>query len=219
MLADQRFAAFIFDMDGVIIDSEPIHSAVKMDTFRHFGIDFSERDLDKYMGRTSQAIFADVLASQPRPGVTVDDLTRYKHEHYIEVLRSGDIHAIRPTVQIIHELADAGLQLAVATSSWRPVLESVIDRLRLRDCFTALVSGGDLPASKPDPAIYRLAAQELGVGADQCAVLEDTENGILAAKRAGMYCIAYRNPHSGAQDLSAADRIVDSPAEIKPGHI
>lgn len=211
----KHFAAFIFDMDGVIIDSEPIHSKVKMDTFAHFGIDFAERDLEKYMGRTSRAIFTEVLAERPQPGVTPEMLTEYKHERYAEELRSGDLHAIKPTLDLIHALHETGLPLAVATSSWRPVVEMIMDRLALRDCFAALVSGGELPRSKPDPAIYRLAAEELGVDPARCAVLEDTMNGVQAAKGAGMYCYAYRNPHSGTQDLSAADRIVASPAEIE----
>lgn len=214
--------AFLFDMDGVIIDSEPIHSRVKMDTFRHFGLSFDERDLVRYMGRTSEAIFSEVLAASGRRDLSVSDLTEYKHQHYLEVLKSGEIEPVRGeiepvrgAVELIRALHAAGIPLALATSSWSVVMETVLDRFGIRSCFQSVLSGGDLPKSKPDPAIYRISARRLGVEPERCVVLEDTKNGILAAKNAGMYCIAYRNPHSGQQDLSLADRIVEDLAELR----
>lgn len=207
--------AFLFDMDGVIIDSEPIHSRVKMDTFRHFGLSFDERDLVRYMGRTSEAIFSEVIAASGRRDLSVSDLTEYKHQHYLDVLKSGAIEPVHGAVELIRALHAAGIPLALATSSWSVVMETVLDRFGIRSCFQSVLSGGDLPKSKPDPAIYRISAQRLGVEPERCVVLEDTKNGILAAKNAGMYCIAYRNPHSGQQDLSLADRIVEDLAELR----
>jgi beta-phosphoglucomutase-like phosphatase (HAD superfamily) len=78
-------------MDGVIIDSEPIHSRVKMDTFHHFGLSFDEAELVNYMGRTSEAIFGEVLAKEKRTDICSADMVQYKHDHYLEVLRSGTI--------------------------------------------------------------------------------------------------------------------------------
>ena len=207
--------AVLFDMDGVIIDSEPIHSSVKMDTFRHFGLSLDERDLVRYMGRTSEAIFSEVLAASGRRDLSVSDLTEYKHQHYLEVLKSGEIEPVRGAVELIRAIPAARIPLALATSSWSGVMETVLDRFGIRSCFQSVLSGGDLPKSKPDPAIYRISARRLGVEPERCVVLEDTKNGILAAKNAGMYCIAYRNPHSGQQDLSLADRIVEDLAELR----
>ena len=209
-----KTAAFIFDMDGVIIDSEPIHSRVKMDTFAHFALDFPEKDLALYMGRTSEAIFSDVLKKSGRTDILLEDLVRYKHEHYLEVLESGIIEPVAGSVELIQSLKAAGLPLALATSSWHQVMRTVLAQFGISDCFQSVISGGELPASKPDPAIYRLSAKNLGVAPDSCMVLEDTENGIKAAKGAGMYCIAYRNPNSGQQNLAQADLVVDSIADI-----
>lgn len=209
-----KTAAFIFDMDGVIIDSEPIHSRVKMDTFAHFALDFPEKDLALYMGRTSEAIFSDVLKKSGRTDILLEDLVRYKHEHYLEVLESGIIEPVAGSVELIQSLKAAGLPLALATSSWPKVMRTVLAQFGISDCFQSVISGGELPASKPDPAIYRLSAKNLGVAPDRCMVLEDTENGIKAAKGAGMYCIAYRNPNSGQQNLAQADLVVDSIADI-----
>ncbi|WP_296786785.1 HAD family phosphatase [Selenomonas sp.] len=212
---NHNIGAFIFDMDGVIIDSEPIHSRVKMDTFRHFGLPFDEADLIHYMGRTSGEMFQEVIDSAGRRDLTPEELTDYKHKHYLEVLKSGEIEPVKGTVELIKELYAAGIPIALATSSWPVVVDAVLDGFGIRPYFRSVLSGSELPASKPDPAIYQITAKRLGVNPADCVVLEDTRNGILAAKGAGMYCIAYRNPNSGKQDLSLADRIVEDIREIK----
>ena len=210
----QQVKAVIFDMDGVIIDSEPIHSRVKMDTFAHFGLDFAEQDLVHYMGRTSLAIFGETLARAGRTDVTAEDMAAYKHAHYLEVLESGEIEPVKGSVDLIRKLHAAGFPLALATSSNVRVMNTVLDSFHIRQYFSSVLSGGELPESKPHPAIYLISARRLGVKPAECLVIEDTANGILAAKRAGMYCAAFRNPHSGRQDLSQADTIVDNLSDI-----
>ncbi|MGN0949661.1 MAG: HAD family hydrolase [Mitsuokella sp.] len=208
-------AAFIFDMDGVILDSEPIHSRVKMDTFHHFGLPFDEADLIYYMGRTSNEIFGEVIAKEGRKDLSVEELVCYKHEHYLEVLQSGAIKPIEGSVALIKKLYHKGIPLALATSSWEKVMETVLDAFAIRPYFKSVISGSTLPKSKPDPAIYLLSAEKLGVSPAECMVLEDTAAGVLAAKRAGMYCIGFRSPHSGRQDLSLADTVVNHLDEIR----
>lgn len=201
-------------MDGVIIDSEPIHSRVKMDTFAHFGLEFNAADLARYMGRTSGAIFSETLAKAGRTDINPADMAAYKHAHYLEVLESGEIGPVQGSVELIKNLHAAGIPLALATSSNVRVMNTVLDNFGIRKYFTSILSGGELPESKPNPAIYLISAERLGVDPANCLVIEDTTNGILAAKRAGMYCVAYRNPNSGKQDLSEADEVVDSLTEI-----
>lgn len=208
-----KIAAFIFDMDGVIIDSEPIHSRVKMDTFAHFGIEFNERDLEKYMGRTSGAIFGEVIAERGLD-LKMEDVVAYKHAHYIEVLEAGGIEPVAGAVELIHALKAASIPMALATSSNPRVIDIVKRNFHIEDAFDYIISGWELPASKPDPTIYRVAAERLGVEPAECVVLEDTENGLKAAKGAGMRAIAYRNPNSGTQNLELADRVVDSLFDI-----
>lgn len=210
----QKIGAFIFDMDGVIIDSEPIHSRVKLDTFAHFGIPFRAEDLARYMGRTSGAIFRDALAACGRQDIKPEDMAAYKHAHYLEVLECGVIDPVDGSVDLIKNLHAAEIPLGLATSSNVRVMNTVLDSFAIRTYFSSILSGGELPESKPNPAIYLISAERMGVAPADCVVLEDTENGILAAKRAGMYCIAYRNLNSGRQDLSLADEVVDSLTEI-----
>ena len=207
--------AVIFDMDGVIIDSEPIHSRVKMDTFAHFNLPFDEAELVHYMGRTSRVIFGETLAKHGRTDITAADMAAYKHEHYLEVLESGAIEPVAGSVELIKALHGAGIPIALATSSNVRAMNAVLDNFGIREYFTSILSGGELPESKPHPAIYLISAQRLGMKPEDCMVIEDTTNGIRAAKAAGMYCVAYRNPNSGEQDLSLADVVVDSFSEIK----
>ena len=103
---------------------------------------------------------------------------------------------------------------AIASSSSRDFISLVVDRTGIRQYFDAFISGQELPESKPNPAIYLLTAQTLGVEPSECIVLEDAHLGVEAAKRAGMRCIGYRNPNSGAQDLSKADVVVDRMEKI-----
>jgi len=210
----QRPDAFLFDMDGVILDSEPIHSRVKMDTFHHFGLTFDENRLVHYMGRTSEVIFGEAIEAQHRTDLTLKEVVDYKHDRYLEVLHSGVIDTVPGSLELIRTLHEAGIPLALATSSWEVVMNIVLDRLDLRPFFTSVLSGSQLPESKPNPAIYTISADRLGVKPERCIVVEDAETGILAAKRAGAFCVAFRNPHSGAQDLSLADTVVDDLAEI-----
>ena len=118
-------------------------------------------------------------------------------------------------MELIRRLYDKGLPLGLATSSWTKVMNTVLDTLGIRQYFKSIISGGELPESKPDPAIYLLSAQRLGTAPADCCVLEDTTNGLLAAKQAGMRAIAFRNPHSGQQDLTLADAVVDRLADVE----
>ena len=95
------------------------------------------------------------------------------------------------------------------------MIEAVLQKFGFADYFQSVLSGADLPKSKPDPAVYLLSAQRLGVEPKDCAVLEDAAAGVAAAKAAGMYCIAYRNPNSGNQDLSRADEVIAKIEEIR----
>lgn len=208
--------AFIFDMDGVIVDSEPLHTATKMETFHHFGIPFEECRLEQYAGRTSKELFSDALADCPT-ALTWKELADYKHRLYIDRLtHADDIVPIPGVVQLIARLHAKGNLLAVASSTGRNIIEMVLRRFGVRPYFTAVISGAELPRSKPDPAIYRKAADSLGIVPVHCTVIEDAAAGIAAAKAAGMICIAYHNPNSGNQDLSRADWIAESFDMIEP---
>jgi HAD superfamily hydrolase (TIGR01509 family) len=211
--------AFIFDMDGVIIDSEPLHRQIKMAAFRHFGLDFDEADCAKYVGMTSRDLFAEVIAASGK-SLDADAVAKYKHDLFIDTLKNdSSLQPIDGIMELVENLRRHGIKMALASSSNRRVIDLVMKRFSLKDKFASILSGGDLPKSKPDPAVYLLSAKNLGVNPKDCVVLEDAAAGILAAKRAGMYVVAYRNMNSGAQDLSLADEIVSSIKDVNVGRL
>lgn len=209
------FKAFIFDMDGVLIDSEPLHSRAKKATFERFGLEFDDVSLPQYMGMTSKDIFTDIVRNSGREDLSAQELTDFKHNFYIEELEAGGAESVAGGAELVQALHAAGVPLALASSSWERSIYAVLRQLGIKGCFDYIISGGSLPRSKPDPAIYLVTAERLGAAPADCLVLEDTTNGIVAAKRAGMQCIAYRNPNSGSQDLTLADEVTDSLWELK----
>ena len=194
-------AAFIFDMDGVIIDSEPIHSRVKMDTFHHFGLPFEEADLIHYMGRTSNETFGEVIAKEGRHDLQVEDLVRYKHEHYLEVLQSGTIEPIEGAVELIRHLYDEGIPLALATSSWERVMDTVLDAFKIRPYFQSVLSGSTLPKSKPDPAIYKLLCDTYHLDPAQCVFIDDSQKNVDAARAFGIPSVHFTDYESACREL------------------
>ncbi len=212
--------AFIFDMDGVLVDSEAVHSRTKLETLQHFGFFFDERELAHYVGRTTRALFRDVLAAHRDCSVSVAEMVQYKHALYLEHLRTdAAIQPIEGTRPLLEMLRERQVPTGLASSAGRVVIDAVLEKFGLQDYFQAVLSGAELPKSKPDPGVYLLAAQRLGAEPEHCVVLEDAASGVAAAKAAGMYCIAYRNPGSGCQDLSQADSIVEDMASIDVGRL
>jgi HAD superfamily hydrolase (TIGR01509 family) len=130
------------------------------------------------------------------------------------MIEKTDLKPIQGIPELLEQLKRDGVLTAIASSSSRDFISLVVDRTGIRQYFDAFISGQELPESKPNPAIYLLAAQTLGVEPSECIVLEDAHLGVEAAKRAGMRCIGYRNPNSGAQDLSKADVVVDRMEKI-----
>jgi HAD superfamily hydrolase (TIGR01509 family) len=117
--------------------------------------------------------------------------------------------------ETVGALQARGIPLAIASSAVRPSIEAILVRLGLRDAFPLIVDGSEVTHGKPDPEAYLLTARKLGVAPAECVVLEDSHVGVIAAKRAGMFCIAVRNPRAQErQDLSEADVIVDNMADV-----
>lgn len=198
--------AFIFDMDGVIIDSEPLHSRIKLKTLAHYGLDFDESGLSLYMGRATKEFFAFVCKEAGRDDLDTDEMVELKHRLYLEELEGGEAGLIDGVTDILEHLKERNIPTALASSAGREIIDAVLTRFELKKYFSVVLSGAELARSKPDPAIYLLAAEKLGVLPGECVVLEDATSGVTAAKAANMYCIGFVNPNSGEQDLSLADK-------------
>ena len=121
--------AFIFDMDGVIVDSEPLHSRTKLATFRHYGLDFDAAELVHYMGRTSRALFGDVVRRENRPELDIRAMIDYKHALYLDILRHDEaVQPVDGTRRLFAALAAAHIPAGLASSAGRVVIEAVLEK-------------------------------------------------------------------------------------------
>lgn len=202
--------AFIFDMDGVIIDSEPVHREIEQSLFRECGINVSEGEHLGFIGSTSHYMW-DKLRKKHNLSNTLEELVERNRVIYLDHLNSDEtVKPIEGVGELIKELHEKGIKLAVASSSPINVIETVVNTFKLKDYFDILVTGDEVTKSKPEPDIFLHAAEKLGVKPENCIVIEDSSNGVKAAKKAGMKCIGYKNLGSGDQDISTADFIVNS---------
>ncbi|WP_069999938.1 HAD family hydrolase [Cellulosilyticum sp. I15G10I2] len=210
--------AVIFDMDGVIIDSEPIHFEVDEATMNDSGVTITKEELDKYVGMTSPEMWAELKVPYDLKQ-TVEAILDSQLKAKIERINTMTIAPIEGITELLHTLAVHNIQIALASSSAMPFIKAVLTKFNILDYFSVIVSGEEVPQGKPAPDIYIKTAELLHLKSDQCVVIEDSKNGTLAAKSAGMKCIGFCNPNSGNQDLSKADITVDSIKDINLAYL
>lgn len=206
--------AVIFDMDGVIIDSEPDHIKFEQQIFNSLGFSISLEYHNKFVGTTSHYMW-DELKKKYSLKSTVEQLVKDDREKYFNYLCSLEkLKPIDGIKKLIKMLNDNEYKLAVASSSPLNVIEKVVKLVGLDEYFDFLVTGDYVKRSKPAPDVFLYAAEKLMVKQNECIVIEDSSNGVIAAKEAGMFCIGYRNLNSGNQNLKPADLILENFNEI-----
>lgn len=206
--------AFIFDMDGVIIDSEPMHFDVDIRVMEYYGHPITQEKLEDYVGMTNPELWKSIR-EEFGMSQTVEEIIEYQLGHKIGVLRAAEMEPIEGIRELLAELKKGDIPRAIASSSPPVFIEAVLEKFGLRDEFQVVVSGEQVPKGKPAPDVYLRAAELLGVNPANCAVLEDARHGVAAAKAAGMHCIGFVNPNSGNQDLTQADLIVNKVGDIR----
>lgn len=207
--------AVIFDMDGVIIDSEPMHLKFEKELFESLAVELEPEEHNQFVGTTSHYMWK-VLKNKFNLPQAVEELVKNDREGYFKFLVSGEhnMQMVEGVKELIQELYENGVLLAVASSSPMDVIEVVADLYDIRKYFKELITGDYVDKSKPNPDIFLYAAKKLGVEPKDCIVIEDSGNGVLAAKNAQMKCVGYKNLNSGNQDISPADIIISSYDEI-----
>lgn len=200
----------IFDMDGVIVDSEPIHMSIEQQLFKRLGINVSIEEHSSYVGTSSQNMWSSIIKKN-RLNIGVEDIVQTKKKLFLGYLSEAqNLKPIRGITEFINELKTQGFKLVLASSSNLDTINSVLFKLGLNETFLIRVSGEEVVRSKPDPEIFLKAAKLSNSQVFQCVVVEDSENGVTAAKLAGMKCVGYLNPNSGFQNLANADLIIES---------
>jgi HAD superfamily hydrolase (TIGR01509 family) len=202
------FDAVIFDMDGVLVDSEPYYMDVEQTTFKELGLNISEEEHLTYQGTAYDRMWQ-MIKEKHEIKKTVDELVEFSVQHIASSFSALEKIEPMPGVEdLIKRLIKRNVPIALASSSYLEVITIILRRTGLDKYFEVVVDNIRAQSSKPDPDIFLLAAKELGIAPEKCAVIEDSTNGVLAAKAAGMYCIAFAGPNTGAQDHSQADLII-----------
>ena len=205
--------AVIFDMDGVIVDSEPLHIEADKMVLEEYGVEISDDILRYYAGVTDAAMWKE-LKEIYNLEHTVDELTEKPAKLKLKIFGEKELKMIDGIRELIGLLKKRGVKVGLASSSHRELIGIVLDKLGIAEFFDVIVSGGDVAESKPAPDIFLKASALLGVGPGDCLAIEDSEQGVKAAKEAGMKCVGYINANSGDQDLSMADLTVSSIRDI-----
>lgn len=202
-----KYQAALFDMDGVILDSEPLHAAAFQATLELYGHTLTDEQYkEHFAGRTDKAGFESYLQFV-NESIDVPVIMDQKAQKYL-ALAADQLIAYPGIVQVIRELSEQ-MPLALVTGSLRAETEVALSTLGIVDCFQAIVTAEDVIHGKPDPEGYLKAAQSLGVAIENCVVIEDSPNGVRAAVNAGAECIAVTHTHT-PDELQEATKIVAS---------
>jgi HAD superfamily hydrolase (TIGR01509 family) len=208
-------AAVVFDLDGVLIESEQVWDTAREQLVRERGGTWDERATTDMMGMSSKewsSYMHDRLGVPMEPVEINDDVVRRVAAAYEEHLP-----LLPHAVETVQELGERW-RLGVASSSNRPIIELVLARMGVRDRFAAVVSSEEVASGKPAPDVYLAVARALGVEPEDCVAIEDSTNGIKAAVAAGMRTIAVPNRQFRPDDdvLESAAVVVPSLAEVTP---
>lgn len=205
-------SALIFDMDGVIVDSEPWHEHAFREIFQELGYGETHgMDFRAYIGRSDRALWLDFIERHDPPH-PIETLLRAKQTRLIEILRREQ-PIFEGLPELVARLAPR-YPLAVASGSNHPVIDEVLAMKQLRRFFPVVVSTQDVGRSKPAPDVFLYAAKLLGKAPADCGVIEDSAAGITAARAAGMEVVAIT--HSlPRRELAHATHVVDTYEEIE----
>ena len=200
-------------MDGVIVDSEPVHFRVEKRMFEELGIHLSDKEHAAFLGTSSQGMFGSL---KERFGLeeTVEAMVAEEHRRFRKEMTQEPPPLIPGVRDLARRFHLSGRPLAVASSAPHEQIDFVLHLGGMEEFFPVRVSGDDVERSKPHPAIFLEAARRLGRRPAECVVIEDSENGVTAARAAGMVCIGFSSPGSMPQDLSAADHTAASMEEV-----
>ena len=209
----------IFDMDGVIVDTEPVHKYAYFEHFNELGVAVSEELYATFTGNSTKNVYQK-LKNQFGIEGEVEDLVQRKRSLFNEAFDTKpDLELIAGVENLIKDLHSNGVELILASSASKSTISRVFNRFNLNQYFTHKVSGEDFPKSKPDPTIFIHAASLSKNNKEECIIIEDSTNGVKAACAAGIYCLGYNSENSKLQNLEGASTLVDDFFKINAGFI
>ena len=205
----------IFDMDGVIIDSEELHKKAYYETFNALNVEVSDALYKSFTGSSTINAFQRLVAHfnlEQHPTALVLD----KRKRYVNFFENDiNLHLVAGVEEIIRYLYEKGITLILASSSAMINIDRVFHRFNLNQYFTAKISGADLKESKPNPEIFNKAAILANMPKENCVVIEDSDNGVTAANDANIFVFGYANKLSEGQTLENADFVIKNFDQLK----
>ncbi len=207
--------AIIFDMDGTLVDTEPFNTEIERRQFSLNNLKISEEEHQKYLGVASDAMWREITANH-QTSLSIDELIEQNHNESLRYFAELEqIPVMSGLVELLEKLQVRNPKMAVASSSTPKIIDLILTKTDLKKYFQVIVSAQEAGKSKPEPDVFLLAAKKLGVNPENCLVVEDSPNGIKAAKAAGMNCVAYEGPGANPQKLQEADDIIQSYSQLE----
>lgn len=204
----------IFDMDGVIVDTEPVHNYAYYQHFKLLGIEVSEEMFATFTGNSTKNVFEKI---KDHFGIIEDTTTLVEKKRSLfnaAFDTKEDLFLLEGVENLIKQLHQNGIQLILASSSSKVTISRVFNRFNLHPYFSHIISGEDFQQSKPNPAIFLESVRLSNSKKENCIVIEDSTNGIKAAHAAGIFCVGYRSINSKKQDYSLANVVIDNFEEL-----
>ena len=205
--------AIIFDMDGVLVDSEYTYFQSKSQILSEAGHEVEDSYHFQFMRTTSDYMWEKMKQEFYLPLSVAEYIQQMTALRQAMIKRDG-IRVIPHVQEFVKGLSQAGLKLAVASSSSLAEIKVNLAEIGLSEYFSEVVSTEEVEHSKPAPDVYLAAAERIGIMPENCLGIEDTKNGTGAVRNAGMVCVGFANPAFPKQDLAFADRVVSSFAEL-----
>ena len=203
----------IFDMDGVLLDSEPMHQEIIYEVFQLKGIPFDKAYIETLTGMSAFPMWEKVKHDAQR-SESVEELIKFHRDYLFKRLPEVKVPLAPHVKDVLEKFKNEGKHLSLASSSARKLIDIFTQQTNIAHYFEVIMSGDDVKYSKPNPEISLKVAQWYHLPATQFTVIEDSTNGVKAAKSAGMQCVGFQNPLSGGQDLSQADLLIHSMQEL-----
>ncbi|MDA9622617.1 HAD family phosphatase [Flavobacteriaceae bacterium] len=207
--------AVIFDMDGVIVNSEPLHHLAYKKMFEEFKLDVSNSLYESFTGQSTYSIceqLCEIFDLKVDPNALV--LSKRKHFKII-FENDSSFEMIDGAMNLIKDYFENNLTLVLASSASMTNIERIFKKFDLNKFFKAKISGADLKESKPNPEIFIKAAELSGFKKEECIVIEDSTSGITAAKSAQIYCVGYDSLNSKNQNYDKANLVINNFNEIR----
>ncbi len=205
-----KFEAAIFDLDGVIVNTVPLHFKAWKKMFSEYGKEFTFEDYKKKVDGIPRVDGARAILTD----VTDEELKKAcdkKQVYFLELLKSEGIDTYDSTIKLMGQLKDRGIKIAIISSSKN--LPLILEKINIHPLYGTYISGHDITKGKPDPQIFQMAAERLDVPCLNCVVFEDAVLGVESAKRAGMRCIGV-DRYGKPERLNKADTVVSDLSEV-----